>query len=99
MFFFLHSKALFPPAPSPHFNISEFRMLLLFLQLSYNYNWQYFLYLYSHLVEINIDIKMRILCTNIFLGQFPKAIELKAKNKQMGPNDATNKGLISKIYK
>ena len=51
------------------------------------------------MVEINIDIKTRILCTNIFLGQFPKAIELKAKNKQMGPNDATNKGLISKIYK
>ena len=25
-------------------------------------------------------------CTSVFLGQSPKAIEIKGKNKQMGPN-------------
>ena len=27
-----------------------------------------------------------ISCTSVFLGQAPKAIEIKNKNKQMGPN-------------
>ena len=25
-------------------------------------------------------------CSNVFVGQSPKAIEIRAKNKQMGPN-------------
>ena len=34
-------------------------------------------------------------CTSVFLGQAPKAVEIKNKNKQMGPNQ-TYKLLHSK---
>ena len=39
------------------------------------------------LLQENIDkIFSDINHTNVFLGQSPKAIEIKAKNHQMGPN-------------
>ena len=60
----------------------------------------------EHLEKIIGKTFSDINSTNVFLGQSPKAIEIKNKNKKqptewekISANDVTDKGLISKIHK